>query len=573
MATSVPAEPIWPADAPPAEQALWAWAVGQLPDRVQVAPGIRLTDVSAGQADAEVDLVLVDPDWGVLVVEVKGGTVTYDDTHHRWWRWHGGGRRHEIRDPVAQAQRAAAFVRRALGQHLVDAAPVPVGWAVAVPECRLEAPGGAYLPAGKLWDALAADQLERLFAAACHAPGPGEEPPGAQSATRIMQILRGRAVAGRPSLAAQVAVHEHRVLAHTESHRDALYAFAHHDRVLVRGAAGTGKTALAVHAAAGQAAMGKRTLLACWNAVLGEWLRRSLHQRLAAMGSPVAGEVTDALAGRVVAGHLAGLVAEAAPDLLEDEAPSNTVFHERMPSRLEPALTGGPFDAIVLDEAQDLTDLWVIALGGLLADGGRLYAFAHAEQDLFDARPRLRELCEHSHVLRESFRSTRQIASAAAALLEPAGGQVAEVECVAGDGPAVRYVAASTQQVVDVARASARQLIRTDRLTDADVALLHLFTNPHRGEPATVAEANAAGQLVETNCATYKGMERPVVVLCLDLDPDKADRAAEAARTAYVGATRARSVLTIVGDPEVAAAYGFTTTARHLRTATSAPGR
>jgi hypothetical protein len=563
MARSVPPEPIWPADASPAEQALWRWTVEQLPERVRVLPGVHLTDFSDGQRDAEVDLVLIDPDWGVLAVEVKGGPVCYDERHRRWWRQLAHGGRREVRDPVQQAQRAASFVRRALAQNDVIAARVAVGWQVAVPEARLVAPGGAYLPEHKLWDALAADQLDRSFAQACQELGVGEAPPGETGAERIVTVLRGRAVQPRPSAAAGIEVHERDVLARTESHRDALYAFAHHRRVLVEGAAGTGKTVLAIEAAATRAAAGDRTLLVCWNRVLGGWLAAQLQGRLEAMGSPMAEAVSERLGGQVVAGHAPMLVRRASnqPD---PDVDTHQLFHDVLPQRLTPELAGGAFDAVTIDEAQDLTDTWALALADLLDERGRLVAFAHTEQDLFGAGAPIGELCEHTHTLTESFRFTRQIADAAAALTEPLDGAPADVEHVAGDGPPVRYVAAEPDAVAHTARKELDRLRRDDRLADADLALLHLFTNPYRGEAQAVVDADAAGELVETNCATFKGRERPAVVLALDLRADKADHGADAARAAYVGATRARSQLVVVGDPDVVEAYGFNETARRL---------
>lgn len=564
MAISVPPEPVWPADSSPAEQALWRWAVEQLPNRVRVLPGVHLTELGDGQRDGQIDLVLVDPGWGVLAVEVKGGTVSYDERHHRWWRELDGGRRREVRDPVEQAQRARSLVRTALRQHRVAEADVPVGWQVALPEARVDAPGGTYLPAAKLWDALAADQLARRYAQACHERGPGEAAPGEAGAERVVALLRGRAVEARPSATAGIEVHERRVLARTESHRDALHAFGHHRRVLVVGAAGTGKTVLAVEAAARRAAGGDRTLLVCWNRVLGEWFAGALRERLEAMGSPVAEAVTERLDGRVVAGNAPALVngvsEEAYPDV-----DARALFYEVMPERLTPALAGGAFDAVVVDEAQDLTDAWALALAGLLDERGRLVTFAHTEQDLFGAGAPIRELCDHTHTLTESFRFTRQIAEAAAALTEPLAGQPAPVELVSGDGPPVRYVAADTPAVSAAAHKEMDRLRRDDRLSDGQIAVLHLFGNPHRGDAPAVAEADAAGELVETNAATFKGRERPAVVLALDLDPHKADHAAKAARTAYVGATRARARLVVVGDPEVARAYGFTGLAARLR--------
>jgi hypothetical protein len=130
MARSIPPEPIWSSDTSPAERALWGWAVEQLDDDVLVLPGVRLTDVRAGQYDAELDLVLIDPHWGVLVVEVKGGTLTYDERHGAWWRDLGGGRRKEVRDPVEQAQRGASLAKKALEAHRVGDGTGRLRWLV-----------------------------------------------------------------------------------------------------------------------------------------------------------------------------------------------------------------------------------------------------------------------------------------------------------------------------------------------------------------------------------------------------------------------------------------------------------
>lgn len=68
-----------------------------------------------------------------------------------------------------------------------------------------------------------------------------------------------------------------------------------------------------------------------------------------------------------------------------------------------------------------------------------------------------------------------------------------------------------------------------------------------------------------TNSATFKGMERPVVVLGLDIDATRTHRADEVSRAIYTAATRARSLLVVVGAPEDAAALGFESLASQLR--------
>lgn len=561
MARSVPAEPRWEPDTPPAEVDLWRWAVAQLDDAVLVLPQVALTVPSGGRyEEAEADLVLVDPERGVTVVEVKGGTVSYDAGRAVWRRAEAGSS--EIRDPVAQAKRARSIVGRALRANGVDTERLALRWAVAVPECRLQAPGTPVLDDTQLWDGLAVHRLAEMYRRAFGSHTLGEEAPGPELAGYVADVLRGRTREGRPALVTLVDRHEEEVRVHTESHRNVLHRFVREPHVLVRGAAGTGKTVLALQAAARFAAQGERTLLACWNVVLAAWLRPALRVELEAMDSPAADEVTADPSGRVVVSHLGGLARHGldggTPDVDE-----SVLYHEVLPSALTPAVTDGEFDVVVLDEAQDLSELWVLAVAAMVRRDGRWYAFSDRHQDLFRADPALPEFLEIEHELRENFRNSEQIAAFAARF-----GPI-EVDCLTGEGPAVRYVAADHDRLLARTDEVGRRIARDEKIDEGDLAVLWLFHNPHRGRTDEIAEAALARGLVRTNSASFKGMERAVVVLGLDMDPDKADRRDEVERAIYTAATRARSHLIVVGDPDVAAAYGFDDLADDLRDAAS----
>ena len=125
--------------------------------------------------------------------------------------------------------------------------------------------------------------------------------------------------------------------------------------------------------------------------------------------------------------------------------------------------------------------------------------------------------------------------------------------------------------MVDQTEVIAHRLQREDRVRDHDLAVLWLFHNPHRGATDHLAKAALAGERVATNSASFKGMERPVVVLGLDIDATKTDRTEEVSRAIYTAATRARSMLIFVGDPVDAEAIGFSSLASQLREADSVP--
>jgi hypothetical protein len=553
---SVPEHPRWAPGSVPAETALWRWAVEQLDDRVLVVPQVAMTVGHGGRTrEAEADLVLLDPDHGVTLVEVKGGTLDYDARRAVWRRRESGSG--EIRDPVAQVKRARSTLETVLRNAGFDPATIAMRWAVATPECRLEAPGEPVLDDTRLWDALAADQLAVMHRRTCGELVQGERPLGEATAERIAELLRGRSRDGRPTLAAAVAHHEAAVRVHTESHRNILRRFSAHPHVLVRGAAGTGKTVLALEAATQYASLGHRVLLACWNVVLARWLRDALHDELVAIGSPAAEQVTDDPRGRVVVSHVVDLARHAEPPAPGDD-PAGW-FHDELPLALTPAVTAGPFDVVVLDEAQDLSELWVLAVSELVARNGRWYAFADGQQDLFDADPALPDFLDVEHELKENFRNSPAIAAFAA------GFGAVELDCVTSDGPEVRFVTVPQDRVVERTAELARKLQRDERIADGDLAVLWLFHNPNRGRNDEVAERALAGERVETNSASFKGMERPAVVLGLDIDPTKRDRADEVARAIYVSATRARSLLVVVGDPASADALGLDDLAARLR--------
>jgi hypothetical protein len=556
VGTSVPTEPRWAPESSPAERTLWRWCVEQLPDRVLVLPQVAMTVGTSGRVEeAEADLVLIDPDHGVTVVEVKGGTLSYDATRAVWRRLEGGSR--EVRDPVNQAKRARSVLRNAVQSCGVDTAALAIRWLVATPECRLEAPGEPVLREGQLWDALVEDQLAERYARSCGPLSQGERPLGEDGAVRLASILRGRSREGRPAVASAVDEHETQVRIHTESHRNILRHFASNPNVLVRGAAGTGKTVLALEAAVQFASLGDRVLLTCWNVMLGHWMREALRHELSALGSPAAEEVTDDPRGRVVVTHVADLARHGTTDRPGDDLV--TWYQDELPNALTPAVTGGEFDVVVLDEAQDLSELWVLAVSSLVARGGRWYAFADGQQDLFHADAALPDFLDVQHELRENFRNSRSIAAFAARFGD------LELDCVTGDGPPVRFVTAPGEHLIARTGEVARKLQRDERIRDADLAVLWLFHNPNKGATDDLAVSALAGGRVETNGASFKGMERPVVVLGLDMDPQKPKSVDEVKRSIYVAATRARSLLVVVGDPEAAERLGLAALARDLR--------
>jgi len=83
--------------------------------------------------------------------------------------------------------------------------------------------------------------------------------------------------------------------------------------------------------------------------------------------------------------------------------------------------------------------------------------------------------------------------------------------------------------------------------------VLWLYHNPYQGRTDEVVAAYRDGQRIETNAATFKGLERPVVVLGLDLREDEDLEALR--RNLYTATTRASTLLIVVVDDLMGVAF------------------
>jgi hypothetical protein len=105
---------------------------GQLRTDEILLSGVRITDPREG--DVEVDIVVLFPDLGAAVVEVKGGDVRQVDGH-----WTTGGRTSRRRiNPIEQARRAKHALRRYLDRQPEWQRPLlRTEWFVAMPQTEV----------------------------------------------------------------------------------------------------------------------------------------------------------------------------------------------------------------------------------------------------------------------------------------------------------------------------------------------------------------------------------------------------------------------------------------------------
>lgn len=339
-------------------------------DRLQRDPGTEGWVVlhSLGLADhpsqvcGEVDFVVVVPGLGVLCLEVKAHRRIARDASGRWLL---GNRPPTQRSPFKQADDQMRSIITFLRNAHLSLAHVPVLSAVWFTNCDADLPPSIEWHSWQMLDrsslgvSVATTLSEVLAQGRRHLaektatvldPGPDQT-----ACERIVRALRPEF-----ELAASMQpVHSQRtqqLLKFTEEQYDALDTMQRSPRVLFSGAAGTGKTFLAVEAARRASQQHKSVRLVCYNRLLAAWLRTVVPDGVTAV-------------------TLHALMCQAA-GVQPPEPATPSWWSEELPDLALDALLEGalsPAEVLVVDEAQDLTaqpyldvlDLSVI--GGLSA--------------------------------------------------------------------------------------------------------------------------------------------------------------------------------------------------------------
>lgn len=534
------------------EREVWeVLRIGLGPEDVLMA-NLRLSDE---EKDHEADIVAIIGDVGVVVIEVKGGSVGVVGGR---WRQSGNSRR--TFDPVDQARTTKYAIRQ-----YVEADPRWSGssrrrirWAHSVVLPNTELHDDFSMPDCPRWAVHGtgdmADLASRLRDVAVMQET-DNVPPSSRDVDLIVEILNGRHL---PSLdiSGDARARAAEVDRLTQEQATLLKVTRLLHRVEVRGGAGSGKTVLALTQAK-QLTRGhgerkaQRVALICYSIGLAAYFNREV--------STWERKSRPAFVGTF---HALGR-SWGAPDGSRD----NSNFWEvELPATMKGLASDLPdgkrFDAIIVDEAQDFADSWWAPVMGALKDQetGGLFVYSDENQRIFQrfGGPPVTLV---PLILDHNLRNTKQIGGAFNSLAPM------RMQLRGGDGPEVEFVGCAAQDAVDVADE------QVDRLLEAgwkskEVMLLNTGKrHPVQIERGSESDPDAywrsfwdEDDVFYGHVLGCKGLERQAVVLCIN--EDKAgDRSRE---RLYVGLSRATDQLIVVGDPEVVAQMGGAEVARRL---------
>lgn len=502
-----------------------------------IIPSVGMRDE---QGPHETDIVLVHPDMGVVLVEVKGHRVSI-----REGIWHGQERTPLNPQPIKQALDNSKRLERLIRKNVEGLERLEVVFGLAFPNTR-EINGDLTPDINPAQVLLAADLLdpddpiERL----------------AHTRTAWNRALTATQIEGIVALLRPDAEFRWDAEARTTATRTALQqlcdaqissmvSLSRNRRVLVRGGAGTGKTHLGVRWAQQAWRENDRVLLTCYNDPLADWLTESIG--FDADESLTIGPFIRTVLSMPGMPELV-IPPDAPQHWWETEALGHLVRHW--------PLISARFDTIIIDEAQDFSPAWIALLQALLDPDGRrrVLVLADEGQGIYE-RGFVFPEADDGWVqveLASNFRNARPIArllrnhlgGAPAPLQSPEGLGVVWIE--ANDIDAVEdAVDRELERIVEnEGRSSASVCVGTVRSKVRD----HLRTALH----LVRWEDRERGAVLCENVHRLKGLEFDTVILAAtgDIKPDE-----EA--LLYVGVSRAVSELIVVGPRAFADRLGL----------------
>lgn len=539
-----------------AERLVYEALQAQLPDEFHVYHGLNY--VEPGRAsEGEADFLVVHRERGLLAIEVKGHGVLRDH-RGRWIRTRPDGAAKFLnRSPFEQVEQHVHDLTTLLKERLATAFPdlegrfpFTFGHAVAFPRGRsteLNLP--LDVPQQILYDASDLNRLGKRvqdtmrFWAADRRPQ--ALPPKQYRRFRRQLLMPAFRVV--PNLSARLYVDARQFVRLTEEQTRALRGALVNRRLLVSGGAGTGKTVTALEVArsfAERGAIGGNVLFLCYNRHLAHHLKACV-------------KAMELQRGSVRAIHFAGLCYWAnhasghepqIPDR-EDGDAYTRYWEDEAPLELMAAVEGGHiprFDALVVDEAQDLRDGWWPILEDLLVDREQcpMVMFYDASQDLFSRGTPLPDRAVRHH-LPFNLRNTRRITESVRRLgcLD----MEAHPDSPEGEDPIVHLQEGPTKTRRQIEQL-VKRLVQRDGVDPEQIVIL----TPHTREKSCLAGCeelaglhlaadplDRRGALVHTTVRKFKGLETEVMIFA-DVDP-RDDRCGLADR--YVAASRARQVL------------------------------
>ena len=513
-----------------------------LPDRYEIFYSMSWQDFSTqtGFYEGEADFVIIHPEKGIIILEVKGGAILYKAEVDKWYSQDREGDYHEIKDPVAQARKSHYEIKKKL-ENLPGWSfrKLNIWHAVCFPNVYLrneslkaDLPREAIIDADDLNDI--SKTIDRLYLY-CFGENITDGTPGQDRMPLIHKLLANSFYIRTP-LGIELEKEDEKLVELTEQQFRALSLLGDRKRAAIAGCAGSGKTMLAAQKARQFADLGMSVLLVCFNIALAEDLRKRLTN--------------------VEVYHFHDLCKEAARQAgqtIRTTSDEKELYDEVLPEALLDAAAkiGRVYDAIIVDEGQDFQETYWFALESLLKEDGYLYVFYDDNQNLYGGVKDFGGLIsEPAFILNQNCRNTKAIHNLVATfhndpqslLCYGPEGRAPEIINYNGDEDQLRQLQKLLHHLVIEEHINNEDIViltpRGERTTKLVSGLkLGVFT-------ITNLPSDHPSKIQATSVYKFKGLERQVVILTEIDNRWTFNRD----MVMYVGCSRARTELIILSD-------------------------
>ena len=498
--------------------------------------------------EGEADFLILDPVYGLLVLEVKGGKIAHriEGDTEVYFRKLRGGRERKINHPFKQASKNLHSIEDIL--KLKEGPPYwfggCYGYAVVFPDCTLadRNTGRCVLPndvdphitffAEHLGD------MNRAVRGAFRKWNRLKSPSVSQAAMKQCREKLRPVFKLIHAPWRDIERNEEQLVKLTDQQQLVITGLRSNNRLAVRGGAGTGKTMLAFWQAIELAKSGEDVLFVCYNVKLAEWLRERL------------GFESDAsIREKLKIYHFHGLCrffygkAKEPFSVPSDFEKRQAFWTDQVPDKMFDfiidQLPDVRFDHVIIDEAQDFESNWWLVIESLLRDrNGPLSLFHDPNQNVYSRESGLPKT-DAVFDLTVNCRNTRRIHEYSINFLDA---EIASSKLVPeGEKPTVIKMP-SQDQLKDVVATILKRLRLEYRLSCQKIAILSYL--PKSRSPIADGDKlggfeiseeqpkwrNGDGVLYST-IKTFKGLEADAVVL-IGEGPDD-----------YVATSRAKHLL------------------------------
>lgn len=505
--------------------------------------------------EGESDFTILSPTQGVLVVEVKGGGVSFDAVTGVWHSVDRNGDKNVIKDPFKQASKERYVLLDQIKGHASwkqwTGTRLTIGHAVIFPDIVDKS---SILGLDRRGEIIGVNEDIKNIAQWYNCVmgfwhHTNDDILGAKG-VRLIEDILCKSIEVKPALRAAVDDTEVQRIRLTTNQAKIFRVIGGRRRAIVSGGAGTGKTLLAVEKAKVLAGSGLDVLLLCYNRPLADSLAITMRNE----------PLIQTKSYHQLCDHRIKLAARKGHNLLKDAIEAypgigdKYLFDVQMPYAL--ALSADViderFDAVVVDEAQDFSNEYWLSVEMLLRDQGssHLYIFIDENQALYSRKANL-PVRDEPFYLTSNCRNTTPIHMTGYMFYK---GNFIDPPELPGQNVTWTALEKDEAQSDAIARI-VQQWVQVDGLKPEDIAVLvakrpkstaYELLQKRLDETGVRSAFEIHGKtkcvLVDT-VARFKGLEAQAVILWVG-DDDHWE-------TLYVGTTRAKSILAIVGSMKV----------------------